>query len=143
MCNYSGGSRIFPRGAPALKVGVLIYYFCRKLHENERIWTRGSRRGARVPGAPLDPPMNYGKTKINVKKSSQLSVVLDDCVALLEHVIIIRISCFDIDFVSQIKLTKPFLIHCFGHGLRFPPTGVDPGFPWVGEGVGWDEVPLR
>ena len=29
------------------------YYFlnfCRKLHENERIWTRG---GARVPGAPL------------------------------------------------------------------------------------------
>ena len=33
------------------------YYFsnfCRKLHENERIWTQG----ARVPGAPLDPPMH-------------------------------------------------------------------------------------
>ena len=31
------------------------YYFsnfCRKLHENERIWTLGG-----VPGAPLDPPM--------------------------------------------------------------------------------------
>ena len=64
---------------------------------------------------------NYVKTKINIKKSSQLSVVLDDCVALLEHVIIIRISCFDIDFVSQIKLTKP------------PGEG----------GLGWDEVPLR
>ena len=38
-----------PGGAPTPKVGVLIYYFCRKLHENERIWTPG---GARVPGAP-------------------------------------------------------------------------------------------
>ena len=37
-------------GAPTPKVGVLIYYFCRKLHENERIWT--PRGGARVPGAP-------------------------------------------------------------------------------------------
>ena len=25
-------------GAPTPKVGVLIYYFCRKLHENEGIW---------------------------------------------------------------------------------------------------------
>ena len=36
----SGGSRIFPRGVPTPKVGVLTYYFAifgRKLHENERI----------------------------------------------------------------------------------------------------------
>ena len=41
------------------------YYFstfCRKLHENERIWTpRGG--GARIPGAPpLDPPMLLANT---------------------------------------------------------------------------------
>ena len=46
----SGGSRIFPRGAPTPKVGVPTYFFGRKLHENERIWTPG---GACVPGAPL------------------------------------------------------------------------------------------
>ena len=47
----SGGSRIFPGGgAPTPKVGVLIYYFCRKLHENERIWTpRGGARPWRPP----------------------------------------------------------------------------------------------
>ena len=42
----SGGSRIFP-----LKVGVtiILQIYCRKLHENERIWTP---RGAR-PWCPL------------------------------------------------------------------------------------------
>ena len=39
-----------PGGAPTPKVGVLIYYFCRKLHENERIWTPGGR-------ASLAPPL--------------------------------------------------------------------------------------
>ena len=42
----------FPRGggAPTPKLGVLIYYFCRKLHENERIWTpRGGARPWRPP----------------------------------------------------------------------------------------------
>ena len=39
-----------PGGAPTPKVGVLIYYFCRKLHENERIWTPG--RGARHLAPP-------------------------------------------------------------------------------------------
>ena len=39
-------------GAPAPK-WVCYPVFCRKLHENEKIWTPG-----RVPGAtPLDPPM--------------------------------------------------------------------------------------
>ena len=40
----SGGSNIFLRGMPTPKVGVLTYYFaifCRKPHENERIWTGG------------------------------------------------------------------------------------------------------
>ena len=45
----SGGSRIFPGGAPTPKV-LLFFNFLLKLHENERIWTPG---GARVPGAPL------------------------------------------------------------------------------------------
>ena len=31
-----------------------VKFFCRKLHENERIWTP---RGACVPGAPFDLPM--------------------------------------------------------------------------------------
>ena len=36
------------------------YYFsnfCRKLHENERIWTPGGGGGARPWPPPLDPPM--------------------------------------------------------------------------------------
>ena len=45
----------FPEGAPPTKVGVLTYYFakifCRKLHENERIWTP---RGA-DPWCPPPP----------------------------------------------------------------------------------------
>ena len=42
--------RIYPGGAPTPKMGVLTYFFGRKLHENERIWTP---KGARIPGAPL------------------------------------------------------------------------------------------
>ena len=41
---FSGGGE----GAPTLKVGVLAYFFGRKLHENERIWIRG-----RCPWRPL------------------------------------------------------------------------------------------
>ena len=50
----SGGSRIFPRGAPTPKVGVLTNFFGRKLHENERIWTPGGRTSL---APPLDPPL--------------------------------------------------------------------------------------
>ena len=42
----SCGSRIFLRGRPISKVGVLTYYlqnFCRKLHENETNWTLKGR----------------------------------------------------------------------------------------------------
>ena len=49
MQDFRGGG-----GAPTPKVGMLTYYFCRKLHENERTWTWRTR----VPGTPLDPPMD-------------------------------------------------------------------------------------
>ena len=45
----------FPGGAPTPKVGVLTYFFGRKLHENERIWTP---KGGMYPWRPpLDPPL--------------------------------------------------------------------------------------
>ena len=37
-----------PGGAPTPKSSIIFQFFCRKLHENERIWTP---RGG-VPGAP-------------------------------------------------------------------------------------------
>ena len=52
------------------------------------------------------------------------SMVSGDCTFLLEHVIIIRRSCFDTDFVVQIKLTKLPLIHCFAFS-RNPVIGKD------------------
>ena len=52
---------------------------------------------------------------INVGKSSQLGKHFSgDCITLLDRVITVRTCCFDIDFVSQIKLNKLPLIHCFG-----------------------------
>ena len=36
------------------------------------------------------------------------------CAILPEHVVKIRTSGFDTDFVSQMKLTTLSLIHCFG-----------------------------
>ena len=41
----------FPGGRQPISLDRKLIVFCRKLHENERNWTRG------VPGAPLDPPM--------------------------------------------------------------------------------------
>ena len=41
---FSGG------GASTPKSAIIFQFFCRKLHENERIWTP---MGAHVPGAPL------------------------------------------------------------------------------------------
>ena len=51
----SGGSRIFPRGGANSQKCYYFSIFCRKLHENERIWT--PRGGARPWRPPLDPPM--------------------------------------------------------------------------------------
>ena len=45
----SGGSRIFPRGGANSQKCYYFSIFCRKLHENERIWTPGGR-------ASLAPP---------------------------------------------------------------------------------------
>ena len=42
-------------------------------------------------------------------------MVLVICKILHEHVNQMRASCFDTNFVSQIKLTTRPLIHCFGH----------------------------
>ena len=44
-----------PGGAPTPKSAIIFQFFCRKLHENERIWT--PRGGARPWRPPLDPPM--------------------------------------------------------------------------------------
>ena len=40
---YSGGSRISCQGRqlPAVRQPIILQSFCRKLHENERIWTGG------------------------------------------------------------------------------------------------------
>ena len=35
------------------------------------------------------------------------------CTTVLEHVIKMRASCFNTDIVTQMKLTKLLLIHCF------------------------------
>ena len=50
----SGGSRIFLRWGGGMGVSnseseIILQIFCRKLHENERIWT--------LRGAPFDPPI--------------------------------------------------------------------------------------
>ena len=44
-----------PGGVPTPKVGVLTYFFGRKLHENERICTPGGGCASLAP--PLDPPL--------------------------------------------------------------------------------------
>ena len=55
--NGSEISRIFPRGDANSHSGctnlLFLRFFGRKLHENERIWTRGLASLA----PPLDPPM--------------------------------------------------------------------------------------
>ena len=52
---------------------------------------------------------------MNAGKSSQLekrSFGSQPCTTLLEHVLIVRTSCFDTDFASQMKLTKLPLTLC-------------------------------
>ena len=51
---------------------------------------------------------------MNLRKKMNLeSMVSVHCTTLLEHVTIMRRSCFDIKFTSQILLTKLPLNHCF------------------------------
>ena len=70
----SGGSRIFPRGGANSQKCYYFSIFCRKLHENERIWT--PRGGARPWRPPLDPPMliSVNKALFNVECQLQLWV---------------------------------------------------------------------
>ena len=56
--------------------------------------------------------MNLGKV------ATLESMVLAYCIILLEHVIKMQASCFDTDFVSQIKLTELPLIYCFDRPIR-------------------------
>ena len=53
----SGGSRILPEGVRQLPKLLLFFKICRKLHENERIWTHGGGGGGVSLVPPLDPPM--------------------------------------------------------------------------------------
>ena len=58
----------------------------------------------------------FPSTRLNEhreKVANLESMVSVHCTTLLEHVTIMSTSCFDTDFVSQIKLTKLPLIHCF------------------------------
>ena len=51
---------------------------------------------------------------MNIGKIANLeSMVSGHCTTLCEHVISMRASYFDINFASQMKLTKFPLIHCF------------------------------
>ena len=54
FCHISVADPEFsPGGAPTPKIAIIFQIFCQKLHENERIWTRGARPWR----PPLDPPM--------------------------------------------------------------------------------------
>ena len=52
----------FPRGGGGANSQKCYYFsiFCRKLHENERIWTPGGRPWR----PPLDPPMVLDKRRL-------------------------------------------------------------------------------
>ena len=54
----SGGSRIFPGGGANSQKCYYFSIFCRKLHENERIWTPGG-------GASLAPPLGSANANFN------------------------------------------------------------------------------
>ena len=56
----------------------------------------------------------YNYDSMNVGKVTNLeSMASVHCTTLLGHVTIMKSSCFDTDFVSQMKLTTLPLIHCF------------------------------
>ena len=72
---HSGGSRISQTGgrggAPTITFGPKTYLasFCRKLHENERNWTRG-----RVPSAASPIPSQILQVNIKIKRWSSKMV---------------------------------------------------------------------
>ena len=52
LAHFSGGSRIFLRGRQLPKYLLFCKFVCRKLHENERIWTL---RSVCIPSAHAPP----------------------------------------------------------------------------------------
>ena len=59
--DISGGSRIFPRGGANSQKCYYFSIFCRKLHENERIWTPRGGRASLAP--PLGSANGYCRTR--------------------------------------------------------------------------------
>ena len=53
----------FPRGAPTSKSAIFFQIFCRKMHENERIW---------IPGTPPWSRQWYVKTPITKERCNPL-----------------------------------------------------------------------
>ena len=62
----SGGSRIFPRGVHQLrKKTIILQIFCRKLHENERIWAPQGRPAFMPPPPPPPTPLRSANDYID------------------------------------------------------------------------------
>ena len=70
----------FPRGGANSQKCYYFSIFCRKLHENERIWTPGG--GARPWRPPLDPPM--GSTLECLQQNGKSAVIVWDKTAWIE-----------------------------------------------------------
>ena len=69
-------------GDSSSQSGIILQIFCRKLHENERIWTP---MRVRVRGTPLDPPTRLLVQKRSVSKvlSEAIYFLLEQCITLL------------------------------------------------------------
>ena len=117
----SGGSRIFPReGAGTPKVGVLIYYFCWKMHGNERIWA------SLAP--PLDPPM----FRFAVGHDSELWMRTGTRDIQSSSEFWPRILKSIIDFLNFFA-SHFGIIHKDGYWVKRVLRPVaDPGYPWSG-----------
>ena len=59
-----------PGGAPTPKSAIIFQIFCRKLHENERIWTPGGGR------ASLAPPLGSANVNVIDFRSLQFNALL-------------------------------------------------------------------
>ena len=99
----SGGSRIFPGGGANSQKCYYFSIFCRKLHENERIWTpRGGR-------ASLAPPLG-----------SANALLLKDIKRNISHFISNTIF---LPFFSETQTTNVNLqTHFFPHNILANPT---------------------
>ena len=90
--------REIPKGYNNLLFRKIVAKNCIKLKEF-------LPRLVRIPDAPLRSATG--------KVANLENMVSVHCTALLEHGIIMRISCFDTKFASQMKLIKLPLIHSF------------------------------